>query len=84
MSHLHFFNDLMSELKQPHDEEESVFEEETKPVEVVSVSSEKVNVTSPKAKQKGDVTDVIKLKDVSAILPCREMKLHCEQIADTD
>ncbi|KAK0134679.1 hypothetical protein N1851_029693 [Merluccius polli] len=41
MSRLLFFNDLMSEQKQPQDEEEPVFEEATESV-VVSVTTEKI------------------------------------------
>lgn len=78
-------SDLIRALQQPPDEEEhgmSSLEDDA--VVGEAVGGETVILMSPKPEPVNEITDVIKLRDVTALLPRREFKLHCGQISDSD
>lgn len=82
MSSLLIFNDLITELQSSPvaTEEQQELTEETEFVMAPPAVDRKTN-RSPVVNQ---VTDVIKLTDVAALLPRREFKIHSGQISDSE
>lgn len=82
MSSLLIIKNLITELQQPPvvTKEQQELTEETKFILAPSAVHSKTN-RSAVANQ---VTDVIKLTDVIALLPRREFKIHSGQISDSD
>lgn len=83
MSSLLVFKDLITELQQPSaaTEEQHELMEETESIVVPSA----VNIEADRSPVVvSQVTDVIKLTDVAALLPRREFKIHSGQISDSD
>lgn len=84
MTRLLVFNDLITELQQPPaatEEEQHELVEETESVVAPSVVNVKADRSPVVASQ---VTDVIKLTDIAALLPRREIKIHSGQISESD
>lgn len=83
ITHLLIFNDFITELQQPlvATEEQQDLVEENESVVVPSAVNVKVDRPPVVASQ---VTDVMKLTDVAALLPHREFKMHSGQISDSD
>lgn len=83
MSRLLVFNDFITDLQRPPvaADEDCELGAETDSVVTPSVVSVKADRTCMVTSQ---VTDVIKLADVAALLPRREFKLHSGQISDSD
>lgn len=83
MTRLLVFNDLITELQQPPAaaEEQRELLAETESLVAPSVVNVKADKLSVVASQ---VTDVIKLTDVAALLPRREFKIYSGQISDSD
>lgn len=83
MTRLLVFNDLITELQQPPADTEEQCELVAEPESVVAPSPAKLRVErSPVVTSQ--VTDVIKLTDVAALLPRREFRIHSGQISDSD
>lgn len=83
MSRLLIFNDLITELQQPA----SAAEEQCElPAEAGSLEMPPVVLAKPDGSSSvtSQVTDVIKLTDVAALLPRREFKIYSGQISDSD
>lgn len=83
MSSLLVFQDLITELQAlpVSEEEQPEQEEETESIVAPSAVNMKTDKSSVVVSQ---VTDVIKLTDVAALLPRREFRIHSGQISDSD